>query len=131
MLALTIFAAVSDARDDRELDPDLCALIGRRAWRLCIDQDHPLDEDIRFVVVEGGDTPEVINEALGFHITGDGAEEPTYDWIEDHGLWFEMAYGRRGDSRTYVFVENGPGTELGLHYLCLTHSWPEGEEGHR
>lgn len=128
MLSLTICAAVACARDDREIDPDLCALIGRRAWLLCVEHDRPPSEDVRFVVVEGGDTPEIINQALGFSITGDDAEEPSYEWIEDHGLWFEIAYRRRGDVRTFVFVENGPGTELGLHYLCLSHFWPD-EDG--
>lgn len=121
MLALTNRAAVASALNDPELDPKLRALIGRRAWQLCAQQDQPLSEEVRFVVVEGGDTPEVINAALGFPITGDDAEEPTYEWIEDHGLWFEIAYACRGDIRTFIFVENGPGTELGIHYLCLAH----------
>jgi hypothetical protein len=125
VLSLTICAAVASARDDREIDPELW--IGRRAWLLCVQEDRPLGEDIRFVVVEGGDTPEVINEALGFPITGDDPEEPSYESIEDHGLWFEIAYANRDRLRTYIFVENGPGTELGLHYLCLSHFWPDNE----
>lgn len=128
MLSLTMCTAEASARDDRPVDPNLCALIGRRAWLLCTDDDRPAGEDIRFVVVEGGDTPEVINQALGFSITGEDAEEPSYEWIEDYGLWFEIAYASRGGVRTFVFVENDPGTELGLHYLCLAHFWSDDDE---
>ena len=57
-------------------------------------------------------------------ITGDHAEEFRVDWIEDHGRWFEIALGA-----TRIFVENGPGTELGIHSLCLSQLWPDGEGG--
>ena len=105
MLSLTDRASIASALND----PDLRVLIDLRA-----------DGDTKLFVVQGGDTPEVINAALGFPITGDLAEEPSYDWIEDHGRWFEIAYGT-----VRIFVENGPGTELGIHYLCLSHFWAE------
>jgi hypothetical protein len=127
MLSLTNRAAVTRALKDRDLDPELRALIRRRVRQ----QNRPPSEAIKFVVVEGGDTPEVINAALGFPITGEQAEEPSYEWIEDHGFWFEIAYVRPDDVRTFIFVENGPGTELGIHYLCLSHFWPDGEGGGR
>jgi hypothetical protein len=122
-------ADVARALNDTDLDPDLRALIGHRAWQLHVQEHLPLGEDVRFVVVEGGDTPDVINEAVGFPITGDEAEEPSFEWIEDHGLWFEIAYARSDDHRTFVFVENTPATELGMHHLCLSHFWPDGD-GH-
>ena len=110
MLSLTDRVSIASALNDPHLDPDLRVLIGLRA-RL-------LDDDTKLFVVQGGDTPEVINAALGFAITADQAEEPSYDWIEDHGLWFEIGHGS-----TRIFVESGPGTELGLHYLCQSHFW--------
>lgn len=115
MLSLTSRASIASALNDPDLDPDLRVLIALRAGHL--------SDGTKLFVVQGGDTPEVINAALGFAVTGDQAEEPSYDWIEDHGLWFEIA---RGATRT--FVENGPGTELGIHYLCLSHFWPTDDE---
>lgn len=115
MLCLTDRASLASALNNPDLDLDLRVLIGLRA-RL-------LDDDTKLFVVQGGDTPEVINAALGFCITGDQAEEPSYDSIEDHGLWFEI-----GQGSTRIFVENGPSTELGIHYLCLSHFWPTDEE---
>ncbi|MBB5660366.1 hypothetical protein [Brevundimonas halotolerans] len=117
MLTLTDRASVTSALTNPDLDPDLRTLIGDRA--------SSLRENTKLFVVQGGDTPEVINAALGFAITGDQAEEPNYSWIKDHGRWFEITYLCR---RTVVLVENDPGTELGIHYLCLAHFWPDDEE---
>lgn len=118
MLSLTDRASLASALNSPDLDLDLRVLIGLRA-RL-------LDDDTKLFVVQGGDTPEAINAALGFAITGDQAEEPSYDWIEDHGLWFEIGHGS-----TRILVENDPGTELGIHYLCLSHFWPDGDGSDR
>ncbi|GAA0655354.1 hypothetical protein [Brevundimonas lenta] len=128
MLTLTDHASVSRVLSDTNLDPDLRALIGLRAWQLHVEQGRLLGAGFRLIVVQGGDSPDVINTALGFAITGDRAEGHSYDWIEDGGLWFEISYGADGEALTRVFVENGPCTELGVHSLCLAHFWPEGEE---
>ena len=125
MLVLTSPVAVATALNDAHLDPHLRTLIGRRAGQFYASQNPPRGAGIKMVVVEGGDTPEIINEAVGFPITGDQAEEASFAWLEDHGRWFELAYPKLS---TFIFVENGPGTELGLHYLCLSHFWPEGDE---
>lgn len=114
MLSLTDHASVIDALTSSDLDPDLRALLGHRA--------RTLRTDTKLLVVQAGDSPHVINTALAFAITGDHAEEPSYSWIKDHGRWFEIVYLSR---RTIIFVENGPSTELGIHYLCLSHFWPD------
>ena len=129
MLLLTDTDSVSRALADPALDLDLRALLGLRAWQLHVEQGCRLGERLRFVVFQGGDTPDIINGALGFPMTGELANKPAYDWIEDHGLWFEIAYGTGGKALTRVFVENGPATELGVHYLCLAHFWRDGEGG--
>jgi hypothetical protein len=123
MFSLTDRVSVSRPIADPEFELDLRALICLRARQL-----QALSGDVRFVVVQGGGTPDVINSAVGFPITGDHAEPLSPDWIWEHGLWFEIAYGAGGDEPIRIFVENGPGTELGIHYLCLSHVWAEGEE---
>lgn len=127
MLVLTDCAAIASALNDFELDVDLRALIGRRAWQLYVEENQPRREDVKIVVVEGGDTPKVINQAVGFPITGDHPEDPSYERIEDLGLWFEITYARDDGLRLFIFVENNPGTELGIHYLCLAYFWRDGE----
>ncbi|GAA0204193.1 hypothetical protein QOZ96_002061 [Brevundimonas nasdae] len=125
MLCLNTLADVAGVISDPGLDDDLRTLIAHRGWQAYADHPSCLSEDTRIVVVHGGDTPDVINTAVGFPITGDDAEEPTYDTLDDHGLWFEIIYRGRCGRDTVVFVENGPGTEMGLHHLCLVHFWTE------
>jgi hypothetical protein len=127
VLVLNNNAEVTNALGDPDCDLDLRVLIQRRAFELHIEDDRPLGDGVRFVVVEGGDTPEVINEAVGFPITGENAAAPNFEWMEDHGPWFEIAYDRDDDRRLFIFVEHGPATELGIHWLCLSHLWFDGE----
>lgn len=96
---------------------------------MCVEHECAIGTDVRVFVVQAGDTPEVINEALGFPITGEQAEEPSFLSIEDHGPWFEIAYAPDHDAHTRIFVENDLGTELGIHYMCLAHFWPDDLEG--
>jgi len=121
MLPLTDIFSVTSALGDTDLDLDLRALLGFRAWHMVVEHEASLGTDAVIFVVQGGDTPEVINGALGFPITGEQAEDPSFLSIEDHGLWFEIAYARDEGPHIRIFVENGPGTELGIHYMCLAH----------
>ena len=118
MLSLSLGAAVLRGLDHLDLDPDLHVLV-----RLRVEQ---LSRDFKLLVIQGGDTPDVINAIVGFAITGDDPEDLNYDFISDHGRWFEIAL-IRDDVPTRIFVENDPGTELGIHGLCLSHFWPDGE----
>lgn len=121
MLCLTNLADVASALSDPDLDTDLRTLIAQRGWQAYGGHPAYLRENTRIVVVQAEDTPEVINAALGFAITGDHAENLKYDRLEDHGLWFEAVYERQSERDAIVFVQNDPGTELGIHYLCLAH----------
>ena len=113
MLSLTDRASVLRVLEDPDFDADLRVLIGQRSQQ----SGH----STKLFVIQGGDTPDVINAALGFSITGHHADVDDYDGIQDHGLWFEVIFDTKAGKPFRVFVENGPGTELGIHYLCLTH----------
>lgn len=118
MLELTDSVSLAAALADPDLDEDLRALLSGLA-------PHPAGlRGLRVFVVEGGDTAEVINRALGRAFTGEGAVEPAYDWIEDHGGWFEVSL----DAGVRLLVEGGPATELGVSYLCLAHFWTDADE---
>lgn len=125
MLCLNTLADVAGAISDPDLDDDLRTLIAQRGWQAYAEHPSHLSDDTRIIVVQAGDTPDVINAAVGFAITGDDAEDPSYDRLDDHEGWFEVVYRRRSEQDLVVFVENGPGTELGIHYLCLAHFWTE------
>ncbi len=118
MLKLTDRDAVTAALTDPTLDPDLRALIGLRAWQLDDDRSRPLAEMVHFVVVQPGDTPEVINAAVGFPITWELADQPSFEWLEDHGSWFELAYVLTDDLGLLVFVADHPETNHTLRFNC-------------
>ena len=126
MLKLTDPASVAEALDAPGLDPDLIVPVSRLAF------DLGDGGDVSIVVIQAGDTPEVINAAVGLPITGDGAAAPSFDWIRDHdGRWFEIGLPLTNGVPTRILVENDAGTELGIHYLCLSHFRPDGEGGDR
>lgn len=127
MLSLTDIFSVSSALGDTDLDVDLRALLGLRAWDVYVMHEGLLGTDVQIFVVQGGDTAEVINDSLGFSITGDQAEDPSFLSIEDFGQYHEIAYAPDDGPHLRVFVENSPETELGIHHMCLSHFWP-GEE---
>ena len=119
MLSLADRKALTAALTDYKLDSELRALIGLRAWQIDDQRDRPLAELVRFVVVQPGDTPEVINKAVGFPITWELADQPSFEWMEDHGTWFELAYVLNDENSLLVYVADDPGTEFGLHYNCI------------
>jgi hypothetical protein len=119
MLSLTDRDAVTAALADPKLDPQLRALIGLRVWQLDVERDRPLGDTLQIVVVQPGDTSEVIHEAVGFPITWEQAEQPGFEWMEDHGAWFELAYVLTDDFGMLVFVADDPGTNSVLRFNCL------------
>lgn len=119
MLSLTDRDAVTAALTDPGLDPHLRALIGLRAWQLDTERDRPLSDIVQFVVVQPGDASEVIHKAVGFPITWDQAEQPGWEWMEDHGPWFELAYVLTDDFGLLVFVADDPRTNSVLRFNCL------------
>ncbi|WP_396594845.1 hypothetical protein [Brevundimonas sp. R86498] len=119
MLKLTDRAAVKATLTDPTIDPELRALIGLRVWQLDDVRHQPLGETVQFVVVQPGDTPDTIHESVGFPICWDQADQPGWEWMEDHGAWFELAYVLSDDLGLVVFVADHPDTNPTLLFNCL------------
>lgn len=119
MLSLTDRDAVTAALTDPALDPDLRALIGLRVWQVDADRRRPLGEILQIVVVQPGDPAEVIHDAVGYPICWDQAEQPGWEWFNDHGSWFELAYVLTDDFGMLVFVPDHPETNDTLRFNCL------------
>lgn len=119
MLSLTDRDDVTTALTDLTLDPSLRALIGLRLWQIDTDRDHLLSDVVQIVVVHPGDPPEVILEAVGFPIILDEADQPSFDWMENHGSWFELAYVLNDEAGMLVFVPDHPDTDPSLRAYCL------------
>lgn len=119
MLSLTDRDAVTAALTDPSLDPALRALVGLRVWQVDTDRRRPLGEVLQVVVVQPGDPPDVIHEAVGFPICWDQAEQPGWEWFNDHGLWFELCYVLTDDFGLLVFVPDHPDVDHTLRFNCL------------
>ena len=119
MLKLTDRAAITAALTDRSLDPELRALLGLRAWQLDDVRRQPLGETVQFVVVQPGDAPAEIHRAVGFPICWDQADQPAFQWLHDHGRYFELGYSLTEDLGLIVFVADDPGVDFTLRYNCL------------
>jgi len=118
MISILDPASLVEVLADPCLDADLRTLLLR---------SHVAPEDSRIFVIEGGDSHEVICSAIGLPVTTEGPEALTFDAVEDHGFWFEMLHCSPDGIRTVILVENGPATDLGWHYACLSHFWLDGE----
>ncbi|MFA4950046.1 hypothetical protein [Brevundimonas sp.] len=119
MLTLSDRDAVTAALTDLTLDPVLRALITLRAWQIDTDRNNPLSDVLQIVVVHPGDPPEVILKAVSFPIILDRADQPGFEWMEDHGSWFELAYVLTDEAGMLVFVPDHPDTDPSLHAYCL------------
>ena len=83
------------------LDPLLKQLLLKRLDMLSEFSDFDLSELAHFVIVEPGDTLATIEAELGFSpfvnfVAGarypDPAYTPSWEWLIDHGLWFELVF---------------------------------------
>lgn len=118
MLSLTDRDAVTAALTDTTLDPTLRALIGLRVWQVDTDRRLPLGDVLQIVVIDPGDLPEVIHDAVGFPITSDQADQPGFEWMNDHGSWFELAYVLTDAFGLLIFISDHPDTNDTLLFNC-------------
>lgn len=108
------------------LDPQLHTLLERRLAALkTIDGD--LTDWTEYLIVEPGDTEEDIIRHVGFSPLVEpsyGARfdeagfEPHWDWLSDHGGWFELIE-TFGSAFAYVlFIQDTAGVVPELRSLC-------------
>ena len=120
MITLTDIFEVSVALEDGSLDVSLRALLGFRAWHMVVEHEAELGTDALIHVVQAGDKADTINTTLGFVITGDNAEAPSFVSIEDHGgQWFELAYAQDDAPHQRIFIEVHPDTDQDLLTMCF------------
>ncbi|QYE35129.1 hypothetical protein KZX46_20855 [Polymorphobacter sp. PAMC 29334] len=114
------------------LSPPLDRLVGpllrRRAAQLTDGTVSQLCSFARFLIVEPGDSADAIDAELGFSVlqnlvdeTGFGNPDftPSWEWIEDHGGWFELVFILTDDGFAHVlFVEDREGVDADLLAAC-------------
>ncbi len=115
-------------------DMALRSLLERRFEQFGTSDGYDLGEVVHFLVVQPGDTIEVLDSALGFTVLANlvdgtpyGAADfmPSTEWISDHGGWFEMAFVLSDDGFGWlVFVPKADGVDLRLLAMCGDYAVP-------
>ena len=113
---------------DLPLDITLRALLLRRMSQLTEYDDYDLGELAHFLVVQEGDTAIEVEAELGFPVLtnfvdgrrfGDPEFTPSWEWLEDHGGWFELVFVLTDDGFGWVlFIEDRAGADPELLELC-------------
>lgn len=130
MLSLTTRAAVEAAINDATLELGLRDLLALRARQLEDDTepDVELGDLAAFHVVTAGDGMKEIEDGIGFPIDvnlvdsvrfGDPEFTPSWEWLEDHGGWFELAFVLSDDGFGHILlVPDQHDTDRRLLALC-------------
>jgi hypothetical protein len=109
------------------LDLQIASLLLERLRQLGED----FGEHCRFVVFQPGDRPCWMEQALGFSIFenagsgtrhGDAGYSPGFEWVEDHGSFFELAFQFTDDFTHVVIVENAPGVNREVLDFCRAYA---------
>ncbi|QBM74388.1 hypothetical protein E2E30_00465 [Sphingomonas sp. AAP5] len=110
------------------LDPALAHLLEQRRDQLLEHEGYDLGELAHFVVVAPGDTATATEQALGFDPCanfidglryGEDGFEPSWEWIERHGDWYEAVFVLSDDGfGSVLLVPDESGVEPTLLSLC-------------
>jgi hypothetical protein len=127
MLSIRSTAAMTRALD-LPLDPILRAVLLTRMSQLTEYDHDDLGDLACFLIVQVGDTATQAEAELGFPILtsfvdgqrfGDPEFTPSWEWIEDHGGWFELVFVLTDDGFGWVlFIEDRAGVDPELLALC-------------
>ena len=112
-------------------DPILRAVLLTRMSQLT-DYDHDDLGDLAcFLIVQEGDTADTVEAELGFSVLtnfvdgrrfSDPQFAPSWEWMEDHGGWFELVFVLTDDGFGWVIlIEDRPDTDPELLALCHAH----------
>lgn len=87
-----------------------------------------LSDLTHFLIIQAGDTAADAENDLGWSLLvnmvdgaryGQPAFTPSWEWIEDHGGWFEFVYILSDDGfGVTVFVQDDPDTDADLSAMC-------------
>jgi hypothetical protein len=131
MIKLRDTASIHAALDSA-ISPAMRDLIAKRTSHFRKYVDCDLSELVNFIIIEPGDTVSVVDEAVGFSLLknmfddarfGDPDFVPSFEWIQDHGAFFELVY-ILSDSGfgLVVLVPDDPGVEADIHMLCFEYA---------
>ncbi len=118
-----------------QLDPTLKGALSRRFEQL--PGDYDLSELGCFVIMQPGDLLTAIEAELGFSPLvnfvdgtryGNPAFAPSWEFIEDHGVWFELVFVVGAEFGAVLFVSDSDVIDPALLALCRSHGRPTGRK---
>jgi hypothetical protein len=130
MITLRTTTAVKSTLD-LLADNQLRSLLTERTEQLTnAGEGIDLSDLTHFLIIQAGDTAGDAEHELGWSLLvnpvdgarfGDPAFTPSWEWIEDHGGWFEAVYILSDDGfGISLFVQDHPATDTELLALCRT-----------
>jgi hypothetical protein len=130
MITLRTATAVKSTLD-LLADNQLRSLLTERAEQLTTAWEGiDLSDLTHFLIIQPGDTAEDAEHELGWSLLVnpvDGARfgqpdfTPSWEWIEDHGGWFEAVFIISDDGfGVSLFIQDHPETDPALLALCRT-----------
>lgn len=136
MLRITTSVAMQQAIN-AATDDALRFLLTSRMERFGSIDGYDLGEVAHFVVMGPGDSMSDVDTALGFSVLlnlvdqvpyGDPGFEPSWEWVSDHGDWYEIAFVLSDDGFGWIiFVPKAEGIDSRLLNLCAQHALPHGD----
>ena len=106
-----------------------------RLKRLLIERRDQLGgdfRDVRFVIVQPGDSMKALEQELGWSVFenitdgrrfGDPEFTPSFEWLAFHdGPVFEMVFNLTDDFTHVILIPDGPMQNRDLRALCIAHT---------
>ena len=99
------------------IDPRLRRLLSERRDQLGGD----IASEVRFVIVQPGDTLDALERELGFPVLGDPEGSFGCEWVEDHGTFYEALWILTDDGYAHVAFITKLGPDPDLLKFCEMH----------
>lgn len=114
-------------------DPDLRSLIEQRFEDICDGEEFDPDLHGFMIVVEPGDSVEVLEEESGCPILsaytgnvryGDPGFKPVFECLEEHPSFYDLAYVPGGVVGVVIFIPKAEGIDSDLLAMCAEYAEP-------
>ena len=113
---------------------DLRALVEQRFEEICDGEDYEADLHGQFIVVEAGDSVEVLEAESGCPILrsyignarfGDPEFKPVFECLDEHAFCYEMVFvPGDGDFGIVIFIPKQDGIDPDLLAMCAEYAEP-------
>ena len=117
---------------DRIPDPAIRKLVHQRFSEICGDEPYDYDTHGYMIVVEPGDSVEVLEQTVGWPILrglfngsryGDPDFTPTFEALEEHANCYEMVFIFNDEGLGVVlFIPKQPGIDGNLLAMCAEYA---------